>query len=236
MYEFTILIPVYNEEDNIPRLGRVLKEYIKTASKRTSVLLINDGSSDGSQREIEVICKNHDDFHYVALTENRGLSTALKAGFDHTESDLIGYLDADLQTDPRDFELLLSYIDRYDLVNGVRTDREDSLIKNASSLIANKIRRAFTNDGMDDTGCPLKVIRAEYAKNIPMFRGLHRFLPAMILLQQGRIVQVPVRHYPRIAGQAKFGLWNRIWGPLVDCFAYLWMKRKYIRYDIKKQG
>ena len=112
--------------------------------------------------------------------------------------------------------------------------KKDSLIKNMSSLIANVIRRSFTHDGMDDTGCPLKVIKTDIAKKIPMFKGLHRFLPAMVLLQKGSIKQVPVRHYPRIAGQAKYGLWNRLLGPLSDCFAYLWMKRKYINYRIIK--
>jgi hypothetical protein len=105
-----------------------------------------------------------------------------------------------------------------------------------SSKIANGIRRAFTHDGMDDTGCPLKIIRTDCAKKIPMFKGLHRFLPAMILLQNEKIIQIPVRHYPRIAGQAKFGVWNRLLGPLMDCFAYLWMKKKYINYQVKEQG
>jgi hypothetical protein len=105
-----------------------------------------------------------------------------------------------------------------------------------SSTIANGIRRAFTHDGMDDTGCPLKVIKTDFAKNIPMFKGLHRFLPAMILLQNGRIKQIPVQHFPRIAGVAKYGLWNRLLGPLLDCFAYVWMKKKYINYKIATKG
>lgn len=236
MYEFTILVPVYNEKENIHRLGEELNTYLRNASKRTCVLFVNDGSSDGSQAEIEKVCNDFDDFHFITLATNSGLSTALKAGFDHATSPLIGYMDADLQTTPQDFEVLLPYIDTYDLVNGVRKDREDSRIKKLSSTIANKVRRSFTHDGMDDTGCPLKIIRAEYAKSTPMFRGLHRFLPAMILLQNGRIIQVPVRHFPRTAGQAKYGLLNRLWGPLIDCFAYLWMKKKYIQYEIKKNG
>lgn len=81
----------------------------------------------------------------------------------------------------------------------------------------------------------LKVIKTAYAKRIPMFKGLHRFLPAMILLQNGKIIQIPVQHFPRIAGQAKFGLWNRLLGPLADCFAYLWMKKKYINYTVAKK-
>ncbi|MBY5958938.1 glycosyltransferase [Membranicola marinus] len=236
MYELTILIPIYNEAENIQRLGKELNAYLTQASKRTSVLLINDGSSDESQSGIENICEKYKDFNYITLAQNGGLSTALKAGIDQVRSPLIGYMDADLQTTPQDFETLLPYLNDYDLVNGVRVDREDSGIKKLSSTIANKIRRSFTGDGMDDTGCPLKIIRAEYAKNIPMFRGLHRFLPAMILLQNGRVIQVPVRHFPRTAGTPKYGLLNRIWGPLIDCFAFLWMKRKYIRYEIKAKG
>ena len=105
-----------------------------------------------------------------------------------------------------------------------------------SSLIANGIRKSFTHDGMNDTGCPLKIIKADYAKRIPMFKGLHRFLPAMIMLQNGSVKQVPVRHYPRIAGKAKFHVWNRLLGPFLDCFAYLWMKKKYINYNVAKKG
>jgi hypothetical protein len=124
----------------------------------------------------------------------------------------------------------------FDLVTGVRSNRKDSFIKNMSAKIANGIRRSFTQDGMDDTGCPLKVIGADYAKRIPMFKGLHRFLPAMILLQNGKVKQVPVQHFPRIAGQAKFGLWNRLLGPLMDCFAYPWMKQKNISYKVADRG
>ena len=103
-------------------------------------------------------------------------------------------------------------------------------------MIANGIRRSFTHDGMDDTGCPLKIIKAEYAQRIPMFKGLRRFLPAMVLLQNGKVKQVPVSHFERIAGTANFGVWNRLLGPLMDCFAYLWMKKKYINYKVADKG
>ena len=233
-FQFTIIVPVYNEEDNLERVEKELLAYSKIATKTTSVLFVNDGSKDNSQELIEAICTRNDNFNYISFEENRGLSAAIKAGFDHCTSELVGYIDSDLQTNPEDFNLLLEHIDAFDLVTGVRANRKDSFVKNMSSKIANGIRRTFTHDGMDDTGCPLKVIKADYAKRIPMFKGLHRFLPAMILLQHGKITQIPVRHYPRIAGQAKFGLWNRLLGPLSDCFAYLWMKRKYINYTVAK--
>lgn len=236
MYEFTIIVPVYNEEDNLERVEKELLAYTKIASKKTAILFVNDGSKDESERLIATICSRNEAFHYINFKENRGLSAAIKAGFDHVETDLVGYIDSDLQTAPEDFNLLLEHIGEYDLVTGVRSNRKDSFVKNMSSKIANGIRRAFTHDGMDDTGCPLKVIKTSYAKRIPMFKGLHRFLPAMILLQNGKVLQVTVQHFPRIAGTAKFGLWNRLLGPLMDCFAYLWMKKKYINYEVKSKG
>jgi len=236
MYEFTIIVPVYNEEENLPRVEKELLSYSKIATKKTAILFVNDGSKDNSQVLIEEICNRNEAFHFISFKQNRGLSAAIKAGFDHVESPLVGYIDSDLQTAPEDFNLLLQHIGEYDLVTGVRAERKDKFVKNMSSKIANIIRRAFTNDGMDDTGCPLKVIKTEYAKRIPMFKGLHRFLPAMILLQNGKILQIPIKHFPRIAGTAHFGLWNRLFGPLMDCFAYLWMKKKYINYEIKSKG
>jgi glycosyltransferase involved in cell wall biosynthesis len=235
-YQFTIIVPVYNEEDNLLRVEESLGNFIKIASHSTQILFVNDGSVDKSQEIIEQICQRNEAFHFILFEENSGLSAAIKAGFDHVETPLVGYIDSDLQTAPEDFNLLLAEIENYDLVTGVRANRKDSFVKNMSSTIANSIRRAFTDDGMDDTGCPLKVIKTDYAKRIPMFKGLHRFLPAMILLQNGTIKQVPVQHFPRLAGEAKFGLWNRLLGPLMDCFAYLWMKRKYINYKIAKKA
>src|SRR5690554_934266 len=190
-YEFTIIIPVYNEEDNLGRVEKEVGDYLSVCTKKAKVLFVNDGSNDNSQAQIEDICKRNEAFHYIKFAKNSGLSAAIKAGFDHTDTPLAGYIDSDLQTAPEDFNLLLPHIGAYDLVTGVRANRKDSFVKNASSLIANRIRRSFTHDGMDDTGCPLKVIKTECAKRIPMFNGLHRFLPAMVLLQNGTVVQIP---------------------------------------------
>ena len=233
-YRLTIVVPVYNEEDNLQRVEKEFLQYFKMATVPCKILFVNDGSKDKSQHYIEEICNRDERFTYISFEQNAGLSAAIKAGFDHTDTPLVGYIDADLQTTPEDFNKLLDEMDDCVLVTGVRADRKDSFVKNMSSKIANGIRRAFTHDGMDDTGCPLKIIQTDYAKRIPMFKGLHRFLPAMILLQNGKIKQVPVRHFPRIAGEAKFGLWNRLLGPLMDCFAYLWMKKKYINYTVEK--
>lgn len=235
-FELTIIIPVYNEVDNLERVYHEFNKFIDCARKKTKVLFVNDGSSDESLKKIKEICARSSSFYYCSFNRNYGLSAAIKAGFDYSDTVWTGYIDADLQTTPQDFNILLEYTEDYDLVTGVRQNRKDSFVKNISSSIANSIRRAFTHDGMDDTGCPLKIVRTDIAKRIPMFKGLHRFLPAMVMLQKGKVVQVPVQHFSRIAGKSKFNLWNRLIGPLIDCFAYLWMKKKYINYKVEESN
>lgn len=235
-YRMTIIVPVYNEEDNMANLENRLGDYLKKAACKACVLFVNDGSKDRSLEMIRDICKRENDFYYVSFAKNCGLSAAIKAGFDEAESELVGYIDADLQTDPEDFDLLLQHIDGNALAMGIRANRKDTPFKRIQSKIANGFRRMMTNDGVKDTGCPLKILRTEYAKRIPFFTGIHRFLPAMILLQGGTFCQIPVRHYPRTAGVSKYHLWNRLVSPFIDCFAYRWMRKRYINYSIAEDN
>lgn len=231
-YRFTIVVPIYNEEDNIYSLEEKLDKFLPKALVSACVLFVNDGSKDASLERVKEICDRNKDFYYISLKKNSGLSAAMKAGIDAAESEYVGYMDADLQTTPEDFNLLLADISNYELVMGIRANRKDSFFKNFQSKIANGFRRLMTNDGVQDTGCPLKVLHTDYAKRIPFFTGMHRFLPALILLQNGKIKQVPVRHFPRVAGQSKYHLWNRLVSPFLDCFAYRWMKKRYINYQV----
>lgn len=235
-FELTIVVPVYNEEDNLSRVKEEFNSYFSVSPYRSQVLFVNDGSSDNSQLFIESICKSSDRFQYIQLSKNMGLSAALKAGIDHAKTEYVGYIDSDLQTTPFDFDLLMEYRHDFALVTGMRQNRKDSFVKNMSSKIANGFRRFMTKDTAKDTGCPLKIIKSSYAKKIPFFTGMHRFIPALILLQEGNIKEVPVRHFPRIAGEAKYHLFNRLIGPFKDCFAYRWMKKRYINYKIVNQG
>lgn len=235
-YKLTIIVPVYNEEDNVDALEKRLSTYLPHALMKACVLFVNDGSKDRSLTLIKESCQRNGDFYYISLGKNSGLSAAMKAGIDVAESEYVGYIDADLQTDPEDFNLLLQHIEGHALAMGIRAKRKDTIFKKLQSKIANGFRRMMTNDGVQDTGCPLKVIRTDYAKRIPFFTGLHRFLPAMILLQEGTFVQVPVRHYPRVAGVSKYHLWNRLISPFVDCFAYRWMRKRYINYTVAENN
>ena len=234
--ELTIVVPVYNEEDNLERVKTEFSSYFAESRYWSKVLFVNDGSTDGSQALIEDICKDSNRFNYIELHRNLGLSAALKAGIDQADSPFVGYIDSDLQTTPFDFDFLMEFRHEYALVTGYRRSRRDSFVKNMSSTIANSFRRFMTKDKAIDTGCPLKIIQTEYAKRIPFFNGMHRFIPALIMLQGGEMKQIPVRHFPRIAGEAKYHLFNRLVGPFKDCFAYRWMKKRYINYKIVNQG
>ena len=236
-YRFTIIVPIYNEEDNIARLESTFAEYLPKCIEKACVLFVNDGSKDSSLKGIEEICSRNKDFYYISFDRNRGLSAAIKAGFDTCESPLVGYMDADLQTTPEDFNLLLPHAADYTLVSGIRARRNDSGSKRIQSKIANGFRRMMTGDTATDTGCPLKVMQTPYAKRIPMFEGMHRFFAALITLQDGgTFFETPVRHFPRTAGQSKFHLWNRLIGPFQDCFAFRWMRSRYINYHIAKDN
>lgn len=232
-YRFTIVVPLYNEEDNVYSLEKALSDFIPKSLYSTCVLFVNDGSTDRSLDRIREICSRNEHFHYIGFVKNAGLSAAIKAGFDYACSEYVGYIDADLQTVPEDFNLLLADIESCSMVIGIRADRKDSFFKRMQSKFANGFRRMMTHDGAVDTGCPLKVLHTDVARKIPMFKGMHRFLPALVMLQEGcSYRQVPVRHFPRIAGKSKYHLWNRLAGPFMDCFAYRWMKPRYINYKV----
>lgn len=235
-YDFTIVVPVYNEEENMDRLKEILSSYVQFSSVKSCVLFVNDGSTDNSKELMAEICRKYRNFFYLSFARNAGLSAAIKAGFDLAQSPFVGYIDADLQTTPADFELLLPHRNEYEMVMGIRIGRKDSLSKKLSSKIANGFRRIMIHDGIEDTGCPLKVLNTQYAKRIPMFTGMHRFLPALIQLQNGNVKQVGVSHYERLAGKSKFHLWNRLISPFMDCFAYRWMKKRYINYTIESSN
>jgi len=230
--QMTIIVPVYNEVESLDRLAEVLKQYMKQASVKSKVLFVDDGSTDGSLEKIQAISTDPD-FSYIRFKQNRGLSSAIKAGIDHCRTPILGYIDADLQTTPFDFDKLLEEIKENDAVIGYRAKRKDTVSKKIQSKIANKIRRSLIDDGIIDTGCPLKVIKTDMAKRLPFFDGMHRFIPALILLESGKVKQLEVQHFEREAGQSKFNIFNRSIRPLQDAFAYRWMKNRYISYEIE---
>lgn len=146
-YSLTIVVPVFNEEDNIRNLEKALAEFIPVSKVKTCVLFVDDDSSDGSLRLIQETCQRQRDFFYISFSRNAGLSAAIKAGFDHTFSEYVGYMDADLQTSPQDFNLLIDGMKVHTLMTGYRADRKDTAFKRMQSRIANRFRNMMTHDG-----------------------------------------------------------------------------------------
>ena len=230
--ELTIIVPVFNEQESLPPFFTEMDKFLAISPVPSQVLLINDGSTDGSYTILKEKCGNSDTYKYLALDRNYGLSTAIKAGIDECKTSLIGYIDADLQTRPESFLAYFEYFPRYDMVNGIRQKRKDGIVKRFSSKFANAYRRLMINDDIQDTCCPLKILKTSYAQKIPFFKGMHRFMPALIKLQNGKVKEVPVSHYPRYAGTSKYHLWNRLVGPFFDILAFRWMRNRYISYKI----
>jgi glycosyltransferase involved in cell wall biosynthesis len=232
--EITILVPLYNEAPCIARLVDRLDQFIDAAACDTSVLFVDDGSTDQSLALVKAACQQRRPYDYISLKHNAGLSAGLKAGLDHCRTPWAGYIDADLQTSPMDFLELLPHCGPFDLVTGIRVNRQDTLIRRISSMVANGVRRQILNDGMMDTCCPLKIGRTALLRSLPFFNGAHRFLPALVQMNGGRVHQVPVNHYPRIAGEAKFHLGNRLIGPLVGLLVVSWLQKHATRYRVEE--
>lgn len=230
-YQLTIAIPVYNEEGNLLALEEALAAYLPKCLMKACVLLVDDCSTDSSLKMIKEICSRHSDFFYICHTRRLGCSGAMKTAIDAIESEYMAYTDADLQTVPEEFNLMLPYAAEYPLVAGVRSSREDGWRKKLQSRIGNGFRRMMTGDGARDSVCPMKVIKMEYARRLPMFGGMHRFLPALVMLQEGGCYkEVMVTHRSRTAGKSKFNMWNRLRG-FTDCFIYRWMRRNWVIYN-----
>ena len=235
-FMLTIIVPLYNEQGNLPRLVTELSDYLTQTTHTVKVLFVNDGSTDQSATLIEQYCASNQAFSFIHLKTNAGLSTALRAGIDLVETPYTGYMDADLQTSPFDFDLLMEYAGDFELVTGIREARKDNLIKRISSCMANRIRRLVTRDGVSDTGCPLKILQTGTARRVLLFKGMHRFLPALVQLDGGRVKMIPVRHFPRLTGRSYYRLYNRLLGPSMDLIAFAWMRKRHIRYEIAGRG
>lgn len=234
MNSITVIIPVYNEEGNIFRIEAALTEYMGKSSFRVKGLFVNDGSKDNSLSLIKKVCQGNRHFGYISFKKNAGLSAAIKAGFDHADTSWVGYMDADLQTSPEDFLLFEPYVHEYELVTGERQDRKDGLGKKFSSSFANWFRNSFLNDGMKDTGCPLKIFNREFTGRLPFFNGVHRFFPALTQIYGGRVRVVPVRHFPRVEGVSKFNAFNRMVQPFLDTLLVHRLKKRIIKYQVQE--
>lgn len=233
---FSIIIPVYNEEENICILHDALREVFTSLSGHYEILWVNDGSTDKSLEILSELKHRSSTNRIIHFSQNHGQTAALAAGFSKAQGDILITLDADLQNDPRDIPGMLEQLPEYDMVAGWRFERHDTFIRRISSRIANSVRNRFTWDNIMDTGCSLKVYKKECLQNIKLFNGMHRFLPTLIRNEGYSVIQYKVRHHPRLHGTSKYGIGNRLWRGIYDLIAVRWMLKRSLRYknDMKE--
>jgi dolichol-phosphate mannosyltransferase len=232
MDKISFVIPIYNEEGNIKRLFEELTRVAETLSHPYEIMLVDDASTDRSLHIIKELAASHEQVRYLSFEANCGQSAALYAGFQNADGDVIITMDADLQNDPADIPKLMQFFGEYDMVNGWRADRQDTLSKKVGSRIGNYVRNRLTWETIHDTGCSLKVMRATMLKRIRMFRGLHRFLPTLMRLEGARVIEVPVNHRPRVHGVSKYNNLRRGIEGLYDVIAVRWMIKRYLKIRI----
>ena len=233
--EISVVVPVYNEEGNLPVLIPKLVEVFKGLGLSYEMIFVDDGSSDGSRKILKEMASQYPFLRVLRLRENRGLSTALMAGMREARGEKIVTLDSDLQNDPADIPKLLEYLDRYDMATGWRQKREDTWLKKISSKIGNAVRNWLSGEAIQDSACTLRAFKKECIKEIPVFNGMHRFLSTLVKMGGYRIIEVPVSHHPRRFGKSKYNIRNRMVRSFIDLLAVRWMKRRTIHYDIEER-
>lgn len=226
--EISIVVPLFNEAENLPQLNEEIRSALHGEPTTYEVLYVDDGSTDGSAQVLHSLAETDDCLRIVSLQKNSGQTAAFAAGFRAARGEVIVTLDADLQNDPADIPRLIAEMTDCDVVCGVRSDRHDSKVRLISSRIANSVRNRLTDESITDVGCSLRAFRRELTQDLPLFTGMHRFLPTLLRLQGGRIREIPVRHRPRIHGESKYGIHNRLWVGLADLFAVRWMLERWI--------
>jgi dolichol-phosphate mannosyltransferase len=233
--EISVVVPVFNEEESLPLLAAEIAGAMRPLARAYEVIYVDDGSTDGSAGVLLGLAREDPAVRVIRQRRNSGQTAALDAGFRAARGTVLVTLDADLQNDPADIPRLLALMDRFDVVSGVRTPRQHSWLRRASSHIANRVRNRVTHDEVTDVGCTLRACRAESLRRVPMFAGMHRFLPTLLKMAGARTTEIPVNHRPRLHGRTKYNLGNRLWRTLADLAAVRWMQARWIDHDLSEE-
>ena len=228
--DLSLVVPVFDEEESLPRLVEEIRTALAPLALTWELLLVDDGSRDGSLAVMRELAAADPRLRLFAHRRNAGQTAALASGFRAARGGVIVTLDADLQNDPADSPRLLDRLAAgdCDCVSGVRQQRQDSWVRRLSSRIANAVRNRATGEAITDVGCSLKAYRREFLDHLPLFDGMHRFLPTLVRWNGARLCEIPVSHRPRRFGVAKYGIGNRLFRALADLGAVRWMRRRWI--------
>ena len=226
--ELSVLIPAYNEEACIEPVVRETIGVLRGLGRAFEIVVVNDGSTDATGARLDRLRADLPELRVLRLAVRSGQSAALGAAFRAARGTVFVTLDADGQNDPADIPALLARLADCDLCCGYRAQRQDTWSKRVGSRLANAVRNRVLREKIRDTGCTLKAFRAERARPLPMqFRGLHRFLPALMAMAGARIAEIPVNHRPRAAGRSKYTNWSRLKETLWDLWSVRWMQKRY---------
>ena len=226
----SVIVPVYNEEENVPVLQAELRAALKVVDHE--IIFVDDGSADHTVERIDVA----PNVRVIRFQKNAGQSAAMFAGLKAARGSILVLIDGDLQNDPADIPRLLDEIaSGGDLVCGYRAQRRDTRVKRLTSRIANAVRSRYTKDGVRDTGCTLKAMRRECVGALVPFKGMHRFIPALVKGAGYRLVELPVNHRPRRFGQTKYGLGNRAVRATIDMFGVRWLLSRRLNYKVREK-
>ena len=224
----SVVVPLFNEEENVPILQGELTAALSGLDYE--IIFVDDGSTDGTVRRIAADPR----VRLVQFERNAGQSAAMYAGLNSARGDVAVLIDGDLQNDPADIPRLLAEIEHgADLVCGYRAQRKDTVVKRITSRVANFVRSRFTKDGVRDTGCTLKAMKRECVTALLPFKGMHRFIPALVKGAGFRLVEVPVHHRPRKFGLSKYGLGNRALRATTDMFGVRWLLSRRLNYNVR---
>jgi glycosyltransferase involved in cell wall biosynthesis len=225
----SVVVPLFNEEENVPILQAELTAAL--AGLDYEIIFVDDGSIDQTVKRIAFEPR----VRLVQFERNAGQSAATYAGLQSARGAVAVLIDGDLQNDPADIPKLLAGIERgADLVCGYRAQRKDTMVKRITSRIANFVRSRFTKDGVHDTGCTLKAMRRECIAALLPFKGMHRFIPALVKGAGYRLVEIPVNHRSRKFGQSKYGLGNRALRATTDMFGVRWLLSRRLNYKVRQ--
>ena len=232
--DLSIVIPVYNEEESLPVLWPEIREALAPTGLDYEVIFVDDGSRDRSAEVLRGYRDEDKRVRLVRLKANAGETAATDAGFKTARGQHVVTMDADLQNDPRDIPGLLAHLHQWDAVTGWRVNRAagDSMVRRASSRIANRVRNALSDETIQDSGCTFRAFRRDCLRDLVLYRGFHRFIPTLLRMRGYRVIEVPVNHRPRRFGQSKYGIGNRAFRAFVDLLVVRWMKNRLLRYEV----
>lgn len=231
---YSIILPIKDEEENIADLVKEIEDVMLKIAEPWEMICVDDGSTDRSLEILQGLAQERPYMRLLIFDGNFGQSSAFDAGFRLAEGEFLITLDADGQNDPADIPKLLKLIPEADLVCGWRVDRKDTWSKKITSFLANKIRGRLAQDGVHDTGCSLKVYRKKCFDNIKLYHGMHRFLPALFVIEGFRVKECPVNHRERQGGVSKYHFFNRSLAPFIDMLVVVWMRRRHLCYKVSK--